>query len=77
MSALCHKRTLARLLDHLVSSQCAFWTALKESATARWQSLAELIGTMDGARQTGNRSAPRRMTPGQWPFEGRFAATSD
>jgi hypothetical protein len=38
---------------------------------------AELIGTMDGARQTGNRSAPRRMTPGRSPFEDRFAATSD
>jgi hypothetical protein len=77
MFAKCHKGKLARLLDHPVSSQCAFWTALKESATARRQSLAELIGTMDGARQTGTRSASRRITPGQSPFEGRFAATSD
>jgi predicted DNA-binding ribbon-helix-helix protein len=37
-----------------VSIEDAFWTALKEIAQARRQSVAELIGTIDGARQTGN-----------------------
>ena len=39
-----------------VSIEDAFWTALKEIAQARWQSVAELIGAIDGARQTGNHS---------------------
>jgi predicted DNA-binding ribbon-helix-helix protein len=37
-----------------VSIEDAFWTALKEIAQARRQSVAELIGAIDGARQTGN-----------------------
>jgi predicted DNA-binding ribbon-helix-helix protein len=37
-----------------VSIEDAFWTALKEIALARRQSLAELIGALDGARQSGN-----------------------
>ena len=36
-----------------VSIEDAFWTALKEIAQARRQSVAELIGAIDGARQTG------------------------
>jgi predicted DNA-binding ribbon-helix-helix protein len=39
-----------------VSIEDAFWTALKEIAQTRWQSVAELIGAIDGARQTGNRA---------------------
>ncbi len=38
-----------------VSIEDAFWTALKEIAQARRQSLAELIASIDGARQTGRR----------------------
>ena len=37
-----------------VSIEDAFWTALKEIALVRRQSLAELIGAIDGARQIGN-----------------------
>jgi predicted DNA-binding ribbon-helix-helix protein len=37
-----------------VSIEDAFWTALKEIAQVRQQSLAELIGAIDGARQIGN-----------------------
>jgi predicted DNA-binding ribbon-helix-helix protein len=37
-----------------VSVEDAFWTALKEIAQARRQSVAELIASIDGARQTGN-----------------------
>jgi len=39
-----------------VSIEDAFWTALKDIAQARRQSLAELIGAIDGARQTGKSS---------------------
>jgi predicted DNA-binding ribbon-helix-helix protein len=39
-----------------VSIEDAFWTALKEIAQTRRQSVAELIGAIDGARQTGNRT---------------------
>jgi predicted DNA-binding ribbon-helix-helix protein len=39
-----------------VSIEAAFWTALKEIAQTRRQSVAELIGAIDGARQTGNRA---------------------
>jgi predicted DNA-binding ribbon-helix-helix protein len=39
-----------------VSIEDAFWTALKEIAQTRRQSVAELIGAIDGARQTGNRA---------------------
>jgi predicted DNA-binding ribbon-helix-helix protein len=39
-----------------VSVEDAFWTALKEIAHARRQSLAELIGAIDGARQSGKHS---------------------
>ena len=37
-----------------VSLEDAFWKALKEIAQARHASLAELIGTIDDQRQTGN-----------------------
>ena len=37
-----------------VSIEDAFWTALKEIAQTRRQSVAELIGAIDGARQTGS-----------------------
>jgi predicted DNA-binding ribbon-helix-helix protein len=40
-----------------VSIEDAFWTALKEIAQSRQQSLAELIGSIDGARQSGNSTA--------------------
>jgi predicted DNA-binding ribbon-helix-helix protein len=48
-----------------VSIEDAFWTALKEIAQARRQSVAELIGAIDGARQngrhTGNLSSAIRV----------------
>jgi predicted DNA-binding ribbon-helix-helix protein len=37
-----------------VSIEDPFWTALKDIAQSRRQSLAELIGAIDGARQIGN-----------------------
>jgi predicted DNA-binding ribbon-helix-helix protein len=37
-----------------VSIEDAFWAALKDIAQSRRQSLAELIGSIDGARQIGN-----------------------
>jgi len=37
-----------------VSLEDAFWKALKEIVQARHASLAELIGTIDDQRQTGN-----------------------
>jgi predicted DNA-binding ribbon-helix-helix protein len=37
-----------------VSLEDAFWKALKEIAQARHASLADLIGTIDDQRQTGN-----------------------
>jgi predicted DNA-binding ribbon-helix-helix protein len=40
-----------------VSIEDAFWTALKEIAQARQQSVAELIGAIDGTRQTGNHTS--------------------
>jgi predicted DNA-binding ribbon-helix-helix protein len=39
-----------------VSVEDAFWTALKDIAQARRQSLAELIGAIDGGRQPGKTS---------------------
>ena len=39
-----------------VSIEDAFCTALKDIARSRRQSLAELIGAIDGARQVGNYS---------------------
>jgi predicted DNA-binding ribbon-helix-helix protein len=39
-----------------VSLEDAFWTALKDIAQARHVSVAELIASIDGARQTGNRT---------------------
>jgi predicted DNA-binding ribbon-helix-helix protein len=48
-----------------VSIEDAFWVALKEIAQARRQSVAELIGSIDGARQTrhssGNLSSAIRV----------------
>ena len=40
-----------------VSIEDAFWIALKEIARVRRQSVAELIGAIDGARQTGNHTS--------------------
>ena len=39
-----------------VSIEDAFWSALKDIARSRRQSLAELIAAIDGARQSGNSS---------------------
>jgi predicted DNA-binding ribbon-helix-helix protein len=39
-----------------VSIEDAFWIALKDIAQTRRQSLAELIASIDSARQTGNAS---------------------
>ena len=44
-----------------VSIEDAFWTALKEIAQARRQSVAELIGVIDGARRGGNLSSAIRV----------------
>ena len=44
-----------------VSIEDAFWTALKEIALVRRQSLAELIGSIDGARRGGNLSSEIRV----------------
>jgi predicted DNA-binding ribbon-helix-helix protein len=44
-----------------VSIEDAFWTALKEIARARRQSLAELIGAIDSARRGGNLSSAIRV----------------
>src|SRR6516225_9941295 len=44
-----------------VSIEDAFWTALKEIAQLRRQSLAELIGAIDGARRGGNLSSAIRV----------------
>jgi predicted DNA-binding ribbon-helix-helix protein len=44
-----------------VSIEDAFWTALKEIARARRQSLAELIGAIDSARRSGNLSSAIRV----------------
>jgi predicted DNA-binding ribbon-helix-helix protein len=44
-----------------VSIEDAFWTALKEIALVRRQSLAELIGSIDGARRGGNLSSAIRV----------------
>ncbi|MGO8924934.1 MAG: ribbon-helix-helix domain-containing protein [Xanthobacteraceae bacterium] len=44
-----------------VSIEDAFWTALKEIALVRRQSLAELIGGIDGARRGGNLSSAIRV----------------
>ena len=44
-----------------VSIEDAFWTALKEIALARRQSLAELIGAIDGARRGRNLSSAIRV----------------
>ncbi|HEY2244812.1 MAG: ribbon-helix-helix domain-containing protein [Xanthobacteraceae bacterium] len=44
-----------------VSIEDAFWTALKEIAQARQQSVAELIGSIDGARRGANLSSAIRV----------------
>ena len=44
-----------------VSIEDTFWTALKEIAQLRRQSLAELIGAIDGARRGGNLSSAIRV----------------
>ncbi|MFZ1150057.1 MAG: ribbon-helix-helix domain-containing protein [Xanthobacteraceae bacterium] len=44
-----------------VSIEDAFWTALKEIALVRRQSLAELIGGIDGAQRGANLSSAIRV----------------
>ncbi len=44
-----------------VSIEDAFWSALKEIAHARRQSVAELIGEIDGARRSTNLSSAIRV----------------
>jgi predicted DNA-binding ribbon-helix-helix protein len=44
-----------------VSIEDAFWTALKEIAQTRRQSVAELIGSIDGARRGDNLSSAIRV----------------
>jgi predicted DNA-binding ribbon-helix-helix protein len=44
-----------------VSIEDAFWTALKEIAQARQQSVAELIGSIDGTRRGANLSSAIRV----------------
>ena len=44
-----------------VSIEDAFWTALKEIAQARRQSVAELIGAIDCARRGSNLSSAIRL----------------
>jgi predicted DNA-binding ribbon-helix-helix protein len=44
-----------------VSIEDAFWTTLKEIAQARGQSVADLIGAIDGARRGGNLSSAIRL----------------
>jgi predicted DNA-binding ribbon-helix-helix protein len=44
-----------------VSIEDAFWIALKEIAQARRQSLAELIGAIDGTRRGANLSSAIRV----------------
>jgi predicted DNA-binding ribbon-helix-helix protein len=44
-----------------VSIEDAFWTALKDIAQARQQSLAELIGAIDGVRRGANLSSAIRV----------------
>jgi predicted DNA-binding ribbon-helix-helix protein len=44
-----------------VSIEDAFWTALKEIAQARQQSVAELIGAIDSARRGSNLSSAIRV----------------
>ena len=44
-----------------VSIEDAFWTALKEIAQARQQSVAELIGSIDGTRRGSNLSSAIRV----------------
>ena len=44
-----------------VSIEDAFWIALKEIAQLRRQSLAELIGSIDGARRGSNLSSAIRV----------------
>jgi len=44
-----------------VSIEDAFWTALKEIAQSRQQSLAELIAAIDGTRRGANLSSAIRL----------------
>jgi predicted DNA-binding ribbon-helix-helix protein len=44
-----------------VSIEDAFWTALKDIAQSRQQSVAELIGAIDGARRGANLSSAIRV----------------
>jgi predicted DNA-binding ribbon-helix-helix protein len=44
-----------------VSIEDAFWTALKEIAQLRRQSVAELIGSIDGTRRGSNLSSAIRV----------------
>jgi predicted DNA-binding ribbon-helix-helix protein len=44
-----------------VSIEDAFWAALKDIAQSRQQSLAELVGGIDGARRGANLSSAIRL----------------
>jgi predicted DNA-binding ribbon-helix-helix protein len=44
-----------------VSVEDAFWTALKEIASGRNMTLAELVATIDASRQHGNLSSAIRL----------------
>jgi predicted DNA-binding ribbon-helix-helix protein len=44
-----------------VSLEDAFWTGLKEIATARGMTLSELVATIDTGRQHGNLSSAIRL----------------
>jgi predicted DNA-binding ribbon-helix-helix protein len=44
-----------------VSVEDAFWTALKDIATSRGATVAELVATIDAGRQHGNLSSAIRL----------------
>ena len=44
-----------------VSLEGAFWTALKDIAASRQQSLTDLVGAIDAGRQQGNLSSAIRL----------------
>jgi predicted DNA-binding ribbon-helix-helix protein len=44
-----------------VSVEAAFWTALRDIAAARQQTLSDLVGTIDAGRRQGNLSSAIRL----------------
>jgi predicted DNA-binding ribbon-helix-helix protein len=44
-----------------VSLEAAFWTALKDIAAARQQTLSDLVGAVDAERKQGNLSSAIRL----------------